>query len=533
MTDKNLVCSACGEPSETDLCKRPKCVTARTRDERQDNEEYESKVQKSERKSEVRTTGQLTENRKQPAYLKSVAQIVVPSSDPEAPYGRDDNDRPIGVLVGKPYVKPEQTGTVEIPNQDCGGCGQMLCRHCHPENMVQTDVLENLTTRPVPLPPSLEDNVRAFFGVPTPPAMPTPLRSEPQSRFVYFPTVLGISRAQMISLFEYPVTTEERLVRNEKVLMDVSEIKNRITEREAELTKKKTRITELKTLINNEEETIHSMSHWVQQLRRQPDDILPQPVREKYKREARQNILNFEKQKRELEKELRMSKSNIQILYDRMNNWGSNPDDYMSRPKFETMRVLFHEKFHLPRLVFNNPLSIPPGHEYLRDDNDPTDNEAGIAAYVQQVYLYGESDCRNVVWTEWRWFENSIIFQAITWGLIKPKKHITQKYKEDLPVFRSALVNDYQDEDGADDSDEDYDAENPEIIRTGGATIGGGIHGEGFRYSKTGKITERALVTFNKDRGSTGPAGPYGEGPADNFYGGMDSGDLSERGGDE
>jgi hypothetical protein len=348
--------------------------------------------------------------------------------------------------------------------------------------------------------------------------------------------VLGISRAQMVSLFEYPVTTEERLVGREKVLTDVSEIKNRIAEREAELTQKKTRITELKALIKEEKETIHSMSHWVQRLRRQPEDILPQPVREQYKREAKQNILNFKKQKRELEKELRISKSNIQILYDRMNNWGSNPDDYMSRPKFEMVRVLFHEKFRLPRLTFNNPLSIPSGHEYPRNDDwfDPTDNEAGIAAYIQQVYLYDELDCQSVVWREWRWFENSVIFQAMAWGLIKPSEEIAQKYKEKLPAFRSALVvNSYQDEDDASDSDED-DTENTEIIRTGGATIGGGIRGEGFRYSKTGRIRQRGLVTFDKDKGSAGgPKSPYGGDQPDNFYGGMDSGDLSERSGDE
>jgi len=85
------------------------------------------------------------ERPKQPAYLKSVAQPVVYNpANKEAPFGYDDNDRPIGVPVGKPYVKPElkaiQDSKViqERPSNGlpCGGCGNDLCKHCHPENAV-------------------------------------------------------------------------------------------------------------------------------------------------------------------------------------------------------------------------------------------------------------------------------------------------------------------------------------------------------------------------------------------------------------
>jgi hypothetical protein len=456
---------------------------------------------------------------KQPAYLKSVVHDVV--TDPFAPSGRDADGKPL---------RPERSGTdilkdlMSRPSVETGAteegpcqCNQPLCRQCHPGNTAKTTVLADLTHRTPPPPPSLEDTVRKFLGVPAPRSTQLTGKSDrpqPGRSFVYLPAVFEYNREQMIALFERPVTTELRLVGRDKVLKPIAEIKQRIAEREAELEQKKQRIIEIKALIKEEEEVIHSMSASVQKLRR-PEDVLSQRVREAYKREAKKNIESYKKEKRQLETDLRMS--NIQVLYDRMSNWGSNPDDYETKPKWGRQTILFHEKFRLPRLEFKNPLSLPSGYTYDYDVFDPTDNEAGIAAYVQQVYLYSELDHRNVVWREWEWFENSVICQAIEWGLIEPNEQIAEQYE--LPAFRSALVKQQHEQRGyADDSD----AENAEIIRTGGASIGGNIRSEGYG---------RELYTFDKEKWGYS-SGPTGEGP-DNFYGGVDSGDVGERSGDE
>src|SRR5258706_13333059 len=137
------------------------------------------------------------ERPKQPAYLKSVAQPIIPSADPEAPYGRDENDRPIGVPVGKPYVKPELKAEQVAPSgsKPCGDCGQQLCKHCHPENIVQTDVLKQITRVPVtldsegngrPAASDLEENVRRQFGLPSPPAF-TFAATPPKATFDSYP----------------------------------------------------------------------------------------------------------------------------------------------------------------------------------------------------------------------------------------------------------------------------------------------------------------------------------------------------------
>ncbi len=57
--------------------------------------------------------------RRQPSYLKSVAFPIVPSADPEAPYGRDENDRPIKPLsdpissISKPNFREAPKSTPE------------------------------------------------------------------------------------------------------------------------------------------------------------------------------------------------------------------------------------------------------------------------------------------------------------------------------------------------------------------------------------------------------------------------------------
>src|SRR6266851_4519778 len=77
---KMSVCMFCGEPSETELCKRPECIAERLVEQRQDKEDYETKVVKSEREEEVsklRAMGRVAERVRSVPLLKSVSHPVV------------------------------------------------------------------------------------------------------------------------------------------------------------------------------------------------------------------------------------------------------------------------------------------------------------------------------------------------------------------------------------------------------------------------------------------------------------------------
>ena len=69
------------------------------------------------------------------------------------------------------------------------------------------------------------------------------------------------------------------------------------------------------------------------------------------------------------------------------------------------------------------------------------------------------------------------------------------------------------------------------ILKTGGAQIGGAIYGSNERSAPKMKTFEK--YDRNYRRGNNQPGTEYGGDRPDNFYSGVDSGDLSERPGDE
>ena len=138
---------------------------------------------------------------KQPAYLKSVTHAVVhnPASK-EAPFGYDDNDRPIGVPVGKPYVKPVQTGTVEhVERGPLCKCNRPLCRYCHPENIARTGVLASLMHDydQIEVRSLNEAELRRQFGLPE----FNPTVKTDTSKFVHYPTLLSLKRESWLNFW--------------------------------------------------------------------------------------------------------------------------------------------------------------------------------------------------------------------------------------------------------------------------------------------------------------------------------------------
>jgi hypothetical protein len=432
----------------------------------------------------------------------------VPSTNPNAPFGYDENDRPIGVPVGKPYVKPVQTGSVERGERGplCK-CNQPLCRYCHPESIARTDVLAALYDRVEVTSEVTEESLRRQWGLP---AFNPTIKTD-TSAFVHYPKLLGLTREKLAELLDVQVSVEVVTETNsvQKVLKPTTAVSAQIEAIKSKRASAEIRITELKQLIAESEKLIESWSaHMIKiQIKRgerQPDDILDKKTREQFKREEAKLVETYKQEKHELEKQLRSTR--LQDLQERLANWGSNPDDYELKPVTQQREipVLFADKFKLPAAEkFRGQL--PPGYTY------------GVGAYRQLVYSYGETES---VFSGWKQFENEIILQATGWGLIRPSKKLLAAH----PSFGAYLV---ADKPGRGESNHD-DAENALIIKTGGAQIGGGIYG-----SKNTKLKSFVKYDQNYRRGNDKPGIGYGGERPDNFFGGMDSGDLDERKADE
>jgi hypothetical protein len=454
---------------------------------------------------------------KQPAYLKSVSHPVVHNpANKEAPYGYDDNDRPIGVPVGNPYVKPVQTGTVERGERGplCS-CNQLLCRYCHPENIARTKVLESLMHDydQVEVTSSVsEASLRRLWGLPN--YTPT-VKIDPLNEFIYYPELLGVTRAKLVELLDVQVSVDiAKTIGKERILKTTTAIEARI----AQLLRIPKQIEEYKKLIHESEELIRSWSAHVMKLRRTEEDRLDKPTRERYKREERARIFRC---KDELS-ELRRLYAGLDGLQQRLAAWGSSPNDYELNPVIQHREVpmSFADKFKSPKGFTG---ILPAGHEY------------GVGAYRQIVYAYDADKTAteqrveaesSKFWRPWRRFENEIVLQAVGWRLICPSEKLLaahpslgkylDRWSDGIATEAAGILN---------NGDE---AENALILKTGGAQIGGGVYGtKGTRLKSFDKYDK------NFRRGNDRRETALGFERPDNFYNGMDSGDLAERRGDE
>jgi hypothetical protein len=459
-----------------------------------------------------------------PSYLKSVAQPVVPSADPAAPFGRDDNYRPITPgrtdqemlrdLLAKDWVAPG-------PDGPCN-CNQPLCKHCHPENIAQTDVLRfGAERRNSDVQVDLEESVRRQLGVWKSAPVSRPIR-----KFDYFPEILGISRGALFYLLlNGRVGTEVIQVKTgtvTKALKSSSKLALQIKGLIAGLESAKLRILELKRLIAESEKLIESWSVRVMKLRRAEDNILDKPTREKFKREEKKKIEQYENEKRELESRLR--KSNVEELQQRLAKWGSSPDDYDNVEAVETQElpVMFKEKFKEPQDEIKD--ISEEYRELLQRRVSKIDSYITLLSLPKYEGL--QTLCRrHPLMAAWRYFENEIVFQAVGFGLIQPTKEALSKYPELLryTANNGTLVDTYEDNRRVED-----DPEHALILKTGGAQIGASIYNFGRSWSgrprQSGSF-DNTVAYGNKDtKGLTEGFTPPGD-----FFPEVDSGDFSER----
>jgi hypothetical protein len=467
-----LVCAACGKPSKTELCKRAECVTGRTKQERQDNQEYESRVEKSERDKiarELRTIGQRVESRtSKKSDTKSIAMPVIPSADPAAPYGRDENNRPI--LPGR----TDQQIATDLMDKPLGAtrqgpcdCNLGSCRHCHPENIVvpawltdktKPDLLSTLILRL-----NLQrDDLKTKFE--------TELQKQ---KFVSYVDALKIDRTDLIRLLEVPAGMKSRSVA-EKVLKSTSSVERRIQR--------------LKKIIQKSEEYIESWSVHKMKLRR-PDNILDKQTREAFKRKERSRIERCQHK--------------ITDLKRRLKTWADDPSNYERVLKTVKSPETLRERLDTRMLIERDPAQF-------EDDNEVCSTDRYLELFSNITPLP-----KQETWRKWEEFENEIVIEAIKCGLI-----VTH---EILPENTNSFVHDI-------DEPEQDDPENALILKTGGAQVGATIYSGGQRNQNA-----RPLESFDKRRPSGAPGEPseHGGERQDNFYGEMDSGDLDERRGDE
>ncbi len=158
------------------------------------------------------------------------------------------------------------------------------------------------------------------------------------------------------------------------------------------------------------------------------------------------------------------------------------------------------------------------------EDSVPTHTIDGYAAFLDQYDLLKEVSRRLrqfPVLDEWRYFENEIVLQAIGFRLVRPMKQAFAEYPQLTKYLNGAPI---------DDPEQD-DPENKLILKTGGAQIGSGIYGSNQRGASRTKTFEKYDRNYRRENDR--PGGEYGGERPDNFYGDVDSGDLSERPGDE
>lgn len=423
---------------------------------------------------------------KNPFGLKSTAHPVVPSTNPNAPFGFDENDRPIGMPVGKPYIRPVKTGSIERPKGKCK-CGRLLCRYCHPEFIAQTDVLrvrqfdgEDVATSPAWL--------RAF-GPPTMPASKF-------TKFVFFPEVLGTTRRNLLALLDMPVAIEP-LPAKKRVLKSRATLDKQIADKQSWIA----RVAELKRLIQESTQTIEGLSARVMKRRRDSDNILDKSTREKFKREEHKKI---ETAKQEIETLLRSIRKlpKLDDLKHRASNWGKLDMDHELVAVTTDGPVSFEDKF-----------TLPPHFE----DDHPGQSLETYEAFLRSNDLLMDFAARLRGWPSldsWRYLENEIVRQAIAWKLVRPTKAAVDKYP-DLLRGAWSIENYVQD-----------DAENALILKTGGAQIGASIYNFGMNASGSTRLSgnfDNTVAFGNKDgRGVHGEAGPgpdswTGDDDADTF----------------
>ena len=449
---------------------------------------------------------------KQPAYLKSVAQPLVPSTNPAAPYGFDDNDRPIGVFVPKPSLVPSYLPKSNEPAKPHKFSKSNLRAGSLAPGGHNGGRLEQF----VRVISESEATLRRLFGERIPDGTIVFKPSKRHHEFVDYRKMFQLTRTELATLLDTQIYTErvdvfDTTQPKQKILKSSGNLKQEINVTGIKISDAEKRIEEIGDQIKESEKLVDSWSVTVMKAQvkrgeRQPDDILDKSTREKFKYQERQKVTQLEDEYRRLRQQLNQNKQRLAEVQEHFETWGLRDEDYdMQYPRVtREYPVHFRDKFVPPnRDEFKGIL--PPGYGY------------GANGYAQVVYeLSGEHETsgEDKLLRHWRQFENELVLQLIGWRLIQPslgllKKHPTLTTYLDMDTdvadrLRKFWANPAAAMSAEPKEIESDDTENALIFKTGGAQIGGQIYSAGTRWNGT----QRSLSSFD---------GPIGRGTSEAF----------------
>jgi hypothetical protein len=444
----------------------------------------------------------------------------------------DDNDNPIVRPRGDQEIASDLLENPDLASAP--GC----CRHFRPPDNCFLCGTKKYTERPLPTyiqeckhhndpdscffcykPPRLShaaatEIARRTLGLPDSKAKQTSTgMTIVHGRFIYYPALLGISRVQLNDLIDLQVGTWPLPIK-ETVLKSTAQIENQITSEREMLERYSLWASELNHQIADSEELIRSWGKKVMEIQyekigRPLDEIPEDKVRNAWIREEKALIDRYNREILALQKYMRESK--LTKLQERLNKWGSNADDFVIVTTHTMdIPVTFREKF------------VPSPYKEDRELTlDQYSALMGTTAGEWEVI-----DKRT--WAKIRHFENELLFQLIGWGLIHPSEKALSLYPE-LSKYKDSKsrIEVYP---WTEDSYTDQPELSALIIKTGGTEIGASIHNFGFTRKGTPRMSGSFDLPPGKSKGVPGENTSQG---SESFFGDLDSGDVSERGGDE
>jgi hypothetical protein len=260
----------------------------------------------------------------------SLAHPIVPSVNPVAPYGFDENGAPIKLPRTDQEIAAELREKEFLAPGDCHHkSNPRYCLHCGTANY-----------KPVPVaaePVDAEARIRQmFFKRPTHEQLRAQTRERQRQHarrdehFEYWPEILQITRGQLIGMLDLTVyVTRDVQIKQLKPRSGIEDAIARVLLIPKQIEKRN-------QLIQKSEQCIRSFSAHIMKIQvsrgeRNPEDILDSKTREKFKREERARILRCKQKIAELRKRF----AGLEDLQARAGAWGSNEQDYEMAPSTE------------------------------------------------------------------------------------------------------------------------------------------------------------------------------------------------------
>jgi hypothetical protein len=400
--------------------------------------------------------------RKQPPK-RAFSGLVGPPPD----LSEDSAPAPNLVSVAPPSPSPTE------PTPRGGLAGLASQEYRAPRDLTSGKVIE--------MKPCAEAQARALFGIapPSPSRLTTPMVS---NKFPSMRQTLMLDAEDLIALFDANDATKigEREVFEE---MDFF-VPPKMLEH---------RIERLKKLIAASKAIIEGLSVRIMKLHRGADEVLDKATREKFKREENARVARSNAKLFRYRAALRSGNYTEKIWrYQTQTGYFRDlVDDCMT---FEDRGEAYYE--------MGKPMTFE-GTTYSTTNLVCDIIESGIFDVSRYevvmrldeaaLRLLGESDDdHRRSWAYWQRWENAIIKAAVFYGVLRPRKDLLE-----LLALSPYVQETLEALDGEIEADE---TENALALKTGGACYGGGIHGGGYRYSRSesGTVRQRSLESFDK-----------------------------------